>query len=352
MLDFSELNRQIVPLDAASMEQSRAQWNAIAKPVGSLGAFEILVERMAGIIGSKDVDIHKRCVVVVCSDNGVVAEGVTQGGSEITRAIADALATGQSSVCALCAPAHIEVRAVDVGMAQPARQPQVKDLHIARGTGNIVQEPAMDRASAEAAIQVGMDLIAQLAREGYGIVATGEMGIGNTTTSSAMASVYLDAPAEEVTGKGAGLSEKDYAHKIDVVRRAVARRAPDPHDALDVLAKLGGYDIAALAGMFIGGALFRVPVIMDGFISEVAALTAVKLVPACKQAIFASHLSVEPAAKRIMDELGFDPVLHAGMHLGEGTGAVCLIPLLDMALSLYGGTTFEETGIEAYDPSL
>ena len=352
MLDFSELDARIRPLDEGAMRASRDRWNAVAKPVGSLGRLEELVTQIAGLTGSPDVDVSRRCVAVVCSDNGVVAEGVTQGGSEITLAIADALAQGRSSVCAMCRPVGIDVVPVDVGMARPSADPRVLDRNVARGTGDILHEPAMSREQALEAVQVGVDLVGGLAREGYGLVATGEMGIGNTTTSSAMASVYLGASAEAVTGKGAGLSEADFRHKVEVVREAVAARRPDADDPVDVLAKLGGFDIAALAGMFLGGALWRVPVVMDGFISEVGALTAVRLCPSCRCAILPSHLSVEPAARALMDELGLDPVLHAGMHLGEGTGAVCLVPLLDMALSLYNGTTFEGAGVVAYDPDL
>lgn len=352
MLDIRKMDALVAPADAAAMKASRDQWNAIAKPVGSLGKFEAIVEQIAGLVGSKDVDISKRCVAVLCADNGVVAEGVTQCGQEVTRVVATSVARDVSSVCAMCRPVGIDALAVDMGMASPSADGRVLDRSIARGTGDILREPAMTRAQALQAIQVGIDLVADLKSQGYGIVATGEMGIGNTTTSSAMASVLLGVDAAEVTGKGSGLAENDFHHKIEVIRHAVELRDPDPADPLDVLANLGGFDIAGLVGMFIGGAVHRVPIIMDGFISEVAALTAVRLCPSCRVALLASHLSTEPAARAVMAELELDPVLHAGMHLGEGTGAVCLIPLLDMALSLYHGTTFDESGIDAYDPNL
>ena len=194
-------------------------------------------------------------------------------------------------------------------------------------------------------------LARELAEDGYRLIATGEMGIGNTTTSSAVAAVLLGQPVELMTGRGAGLSDEGLARKVDAICRGILKNEPDPEDPLDVLSKLGGFDIAGLCGIFLGGALAGVPVLADGFISGVAALCAVRLCPAAAKAVFASHCSAEPAARMVLEALGKAPVITAGLHLGEGTGAVASIPLWDMALAVYGGCySFAEGGIEPYKP--
>ncbi len=331
---------------------ARDRWNAVAKPIGSLGALETMVEDIAALIGTPDVEIGKRAVVVLCADNGVVAQGVSQCGSEVTTVVCGSVAKGVSSVCTMAHTAGIDAFAVDMGMATPSDAPGVIDRSIARGTGDISLGPAMTREQALCAIRTGIELVGMLKEKGYKLLATGEMGIGNTTTSSAMASVLLGLPVEAVTGRGAGLSDDGLERKKRAIARAIEVNVPDPDDPIDVLAKLGGFDIAGLAGMFIGGALHRVPIIIDGFISALAAVTAARICPSCTTAMLASHMSAEPAARMLIDELGVEPVIRAGLRLGEGTGAVCLVPLLDAALALYNGTTFDDSGIEAYEVDL
>ena len=209
----------------------------------------------------------------------------------------------------------------------------------------------MSREQAVEAIGRGIRLVQEQKKAGVGLLATGEMGIGNTTTSSAVAAVLLGQPVEVMTGRGAGLSDEGLARKLDAIHRGIAKNQPDSADVLDVLAKLGGFDIAGLCGVFLGGALEGVPVLADGFISCVAALCAVRLCPAAAKAVFASHCSTEPAAKLVLDALNKKALITAGLHLGEGTGAVAAIPLWDMALAVYDGCySFEEGGIEAYTP--
>ena len=246
--------------------------------------------------------------------------------------------------------AHCDVLPVDMGMAgEPV--PGVRNCRIAAGTMDFTAGPAMSRAEAVQAIGEGITLARELAEDGYRLIATGEMGIGNTTTSSAVAAVLLGQPVELMTGRGAGLSDEGLARKVDAICRGILKNEPDPEDPLDVLSKLGGFDIAGLCGIFLGGALAGVPVLADGFISGVAALCAVRLCPAAAKAVFASHCSAEPAARMVLEALGKAPVITAGLHLGEGTGAVASIPLWDMALAVYGGCySFAEGGIEPYKP--
>lgn len=338
------------PASARTARRARARWDAIAKPTGSLGVLEDAVTKIAALTEDEHVDISKRCVVVLCADNGVVAEGVSSSGADVTPIIARSVAHGVSSVCLMSKPVGIDWLAVDMGMFEPAGDEGVLDRRIAAGTGNISCGPAMTREQAIEAIRSGVDLVGMLAAQGYRLVATGEMGIGNTTTATAMACAFLGADPGRLCGRGSGLDDEGLARKIGVVRRALEVNAPDPSDALDVLAKVGGFDIAGMCGLFLGGAVHRVPIVVDGLISSVAAWCALRMRPECGVAMLASHLSAEPAASLVAQNLGLEPLLHAGMRLGEGTGAVCMVPLLDMALSLYSnGATFDDCGITSYE---
>ena len=340
----------ITPPDEAARAAAHAHWAGLAKPLGGLGALETLLEDAAALTGSAALDVSRRAVLVLCSDNGVVAQGVSQTDQSVTRAVAENLAARRTSVCQMARTAHCDVVPVDMGMAgDPV--PGVADCRIAAGTADFTQGPAMTRAQAVEAVGRGIRLVQEQKAAGVQLLATGEMGIGNTTTSSAVAAVLLGQPVERMTGRGAGLSDEGLARKVDAICRGILRNEPDPTDPLDVLAKLGGFDLAGLCGVFLGGALAGVPVLADGFISGVAALCAVRLCPAAAKAVFASHCSAEPAARMVLEALGKAPVITAGLHLGEGTGAVASIPLWDMALAVYGGCySFAEGGIEPYKP--
>ena len=250
----------------------------------------------------------------------------------------------------MAAAAHCAVVPVDMGIAgTPVAG--VINCRVALGTADFTQGPAMSRAQAVQAIACGIELVQAQKRQGVQMLATGEMGIGNTTTSSAVASVLLGRPVQEMTGRGAGLSDEGLRRKIDAIRRGIVVNRPDAADPLGVLAALGGFDIAGLCGVFLGGALENVPILMDGFISGVAALCAVRLCPAAAKAVFASHVSSEPAARLVLEELDKKPLITANLHLGEGTGAVASLPLWDMALAVYNGCySFAEGGITPYTP--
>ncbi len=338
------------PADKAAYEAAKGRWDSIAKPLGSLGLMEEAVCRMAAMKGSPRFDIKKRAVVVMCADNGVVAEGVTQTGQDVTAVVTENMSTGDTSVCCMARAAGAEVIPVDVGVCRPVVGERIRQHCIRRGTSNMVNGPAMSREEAVQAIEVGINIVAELAGKGYNLLATGEMGIGNTTTSSAITSVLLGREPAEVTGRGAGLTGEGLKKKISAIERAIAVNKPDPNDALDVLAKVGGFDIAGLAGVFIGGAVFGIPVLADGFISCVSAIVAERICPAVADYVLASHASKEPAGQLVTEAMGARPFLYADMCLGEGTGAVAVMPLLDMALAVYEGmSTFEDIKIDAYE---
>ena len=285
----------------------------------------------------------------MCADNGVVEEGVTQTGQEVTAIVAENFLSGDTSACVMCRQCGTKVIPVDIGMAVDTKV--ATDLKVACGTANMTKGPAMTREQAVQALEAGIEMVRRLKEDGYGLLATGEMGIGNTTTSSAVASVLLKRPVEEMTGRGAGLSGDGLNRKIHAIKKAIEINQPNQEDAIDVLAKVGGFDIAGMAGMFLGGAAFGVPVVIDGFISCVAALLAARIAPFAKDYMIASHVSKEPAAHLLLAELGKEAFLHCYMCLGEGTGAIMLFPILDQANAVYRGmATFDEAQIETYVP--
>ena len=347
-MELKDMLGRILPPDEKAMKAAVDHWNGIAKPIGSLGLLEDAVTQIAGLTGDPRVKLGKRAVLVFCADNGVVAEGVTQTGQEVTALVAGNMVKHDSSVCRMAAVAGAEVFPVDMGMIAPAEG--VRDCHVLRGTGNIARGPAMTRAQAEQAVMTGIDLVGELKEKGYSVIATGEMGIGNTTTSSAMLAAFLGLPPAEVTGRGAGLSDEGLKRKIAAIESALRVNRPDPADGLDVLSKVGGLDLAGICGAFLGGAIHRVPVVIDGFISAVGALAALRIAPESRCAMLAAHVSAEPAARMVLDALGVKPLITAGLRLGEGTGAVAALPLLDMALAVYDGmVTFDNIGMKAYE---
>ena len=348
---LKRLIQGITPPDETARAQAKAQWDGLAKPLGSLGWFEAAVEKLAALQGSAGVHTEASCLVVFCADNGVVAQGVTQCGSEVTANVAVALAENRSSVSPMAAAAGCRVLPVDVGIRNFAGHPGVKNLRIRNGTEDICSGPAMSREDCLAAILAGADLAPQLAAEGTDILLSGEMGIGNTTTAAAAAAALLGLEPEAAVGRGAGLSDKGLLRKQNAVREALRRNRPDRKDPIDVLAKVGGLDLAAMCGAYLGAAACGMAAVTDGLISTVAALCAMRLCPAAEKALFASHLSSEPAAAAVLEATGLQAPVRAGLHLGEGSGAVMLLPLLNMALRVYrSGLDFARLGIDAYVP--
>ena len=347
-MQLQEIIDRIIPADRRAYDACHARFDAVAKPLGSLGMLEELLYRIAAISRDPGIRIEKKCTLVFCADNGVLAQGVTQCGSDVTTAIARSLAAGTASVNAMSAACGARVFPIDMGMIDTV--PGVLDRKLAHGTNDISLGPAMTRAAAEQALLTGIEQVGLRKEEGYQLIAVGEAGIGNTTTSSAVAAVLLGRPVDEVTGRGSGLTDEGLARKRGAITRALEVNAPDPSDPVDVLSKVGGLDITAMTGAFLGGAFYQVPMVVDGIISSVAALCAVRLCPAVRDYLLPSHVSAEPAGRLIMEELDFNPIIHGGLRLGEGTGAVALFPLLDLSAAVYhNAATFTDIEVPAYE---
>lgn len=340
---------KITPPDAAVYAKVKQNWDALAKPLDSMGEFEAVFAKIGAITGDEKVPIEKKAVIVMCADNGIVEEHISQSGQEVTARVAEAMGKGTSSVCRMAKRAGADVIPVDVGIATEETIEGVLAKKVRRGTRNFLKEAAMTEEETLAAISVGMEAVKSCKEAGYELLATGEMGIGNTTTSSAVAAALSGCPVEAITGKGAGLSDGGLVHKIEVIRQGLKKHRCDGGDTLSVLSSVGGLDIAGLCGVYLGGAVYRIPVVMDGVISAVAALAAERIAPGTKEFALPSHQSREPAAELIMKELGVKPLIHAGLALGEGTGAVLMFGMLDIVHGLYENkTTFADIEVEPY----
>lgn len=341
--------RQIRPGSSRARKAALSRWDQVAKPLNSLGILEEDLVRIAGAQGSEAVCLDRKWIAVMCADNGIVEEGVTQTGQEVTAVVAANMARGASCVCLMAARAGAGVLPVDVGIASDMDGSGVLDRKLRFGTRNFLKEPAMTREETIKAMETGIEIAGILKERGCHLAGCGEMGIGNTTTSSAVLSVLLGKDPAEVTGRGAGLSDEALNRKIHVIREGIYLHRPDPDDALDVLSKVGGFDLAALSGFYIGCAFYHIPVVLDGLITAAAALAAVKLSPSVGDYLLASHVSAEPAGAMALEALGLKAVIHGEMCLGEGTGAAAMFPLLDMAAAVYGQMeSFEQIHVEQY----
>ncbi|SFH32038.1 nicotinate-nucleotide-dimethylbenzimidazole phosphoribosyltransferase [Lachnospiraceae bacterium NLAE-zl-G231] len=352
--------------DRRAGKAGERHWNSIAKPLHGLGLLEDALIQIAAIQGTEDITLDKKAVVVMCADNGIIEEGVSQSGHEVTTVVTGNIAKGLASVNRMASCAGADVFPVDVGMKDDLKLKGLLVEKTRNGTRNFLKEPAMEDEDMLAAIRAGVEMTEMLSDGGYHILALGEMGIGNTTTSSAVASVLLGLPAEEVTGPGAGLDKEGVRRKIAVINQAAAAWKLGIHgplsgdgekdtqlmmqETLRTLRTVGGLDLCALTGACIGGAIYRVPIVLDGLITAVAALTACRLLPGVRDFLLPSHLGKEPAMAAIYEELKFCPVIHARLALGEGTGAVALFPLLDMACQVYReNATFGDLEMDAYE---
>lgn len=331
---------------AADEEAIQKAWNRLdnlTKPIGSLGELEEIAAKMAGITRKVHNKISKKTVVIMSADNGVYEEGISNNTQDTTVIVTNNFTKGITGVCILAKHVNSDITVVDIGVKEDFNHPKIINKKVMYGTNNIAKEPAMTREQAIQAIEVGIEIVDNLVKEGYDLLGTGEMGVGNTTTSAAVFSVLSGISPDIVVGKGSGLTEEQLINKKRVVQKAIKINSPDRDDIIDVLAKVGGLDIAGLCGCFLGAAKNRIPIVIDGFISSAAALCAYRLNNNVKDFIFPSHLSAEPGAAYMMEELGLSPMLNLRMRLGEGSGCPLAFSIIEAALcAMNNMATFEE----------
>ena len=324
----------IKPADRVVMAAAQREIDYCLKPPGSLGKLEDIARQIAGITGKVHNAISKKAIVVMMADNGVYSEGIAMYPQDITRIGAEFVTSGRMGVNFLANYAGADMIAVDVGIQVDVDLPKVIPRKVRYGTANFLKEPAMTRAEAVQALEVGIEVTNAAIDQGYDLIGTGEIGIGNTTASSAVLYAFTGASIDRVVGRGAGLTDEAFARKKEVVQQAVRLHRPDRDDPLDVLAKVGSLDIAGMAGVYLACAARRVPVVTDGLISNVAALVAMRLKPEAVEYMIPSHISFEPGAKLLREITGLDPMLDMNMRLGEGTGCALVFSIVEAALRM------------------
>ncbi len=325
----------IKPLDEKAIEEARRRQNNLTKPHGSLGQLESLSIQVAGIKGNPRPRIIHKVIFTLAGDHGVTQTGVSAYPSEVTPQMVYNFLRGGAAINVLARQVGARVVVADLGVASVLeRHPQLKDKKVAMGTHNMAERPAMSREEAIRSIEAGIELVEEELTKGIDILGTGDMGIGNTTSSSAITATLTGADVTTVTGRGTGLDEEGWGRKVKVIQKALALNRPDPKDAIDVLSKVGGFEIGGIVGVILAGARYQIPVVIDGFISGAAALIAASLSPQVKPCLIASHQSAEPGHKKILEHLGPIPLLNLNMRLGEGTGAALGIFLVEASLKI------------------
>lgn len=343
----------IKPLDRAAMVAARSRQDTLTKPPGSLGRLEKLSIQLAGIQGKPIPQIRHKAVITMAGDHGVVAEGVGNWPQEVTAQMVYNFLRGGAGINVIARQAGARIIVVDMGVATELEpNPQLLARKVAFGTQNMSQGPAMTREQAVTAIETGIEVVASEVAKGLDIVGTGDMGIGNTTASSAICAVMTEKPVAEVTGRGTGIADEQLTYKIEIINRALAVNQPDPKQPLDVLAKVGGFEIGGLVGVMLAAAAHRIPVVIDGFISGAAALIATALSPGLRDFLIAAHVSAEAGHHLLLKHLGLKPLLDLGMRLGEGTGAALGIFLSETAARVLAEmSTFAEAGVSGRNKS-
>ena len=346
MQNITDVIAGVQPLNASAMEAARARQQELTKPAGSLGRLEEIAIQLAGITGQAKPEIRRKAVIVMAGDHGVTEEGVSAYPAEVTPQMVYNFLRGGAAINALAKYAGARVIIVDTGVAAEITHPELISRKVAYGTANMAKGTAMTRQQMVEAISVGVDVFEAQFEQGIDIVATGDMGIGNTTASSAIAAALLRQPVALVTGRGTGINDEQLAHKIEVIEKALEQNRPDPRDPFDVLMKVGGFEIAGLAGVIIAAAARRVPVVIDGLISGAAALLAVEMQPLIRDYLFAGHRSVEQGHRLMLEHMQLSPLLDLNLRLGEGTGAVLAMSIIEAALRAHNEmATFAEAGV-------
>ena len=350
---LSQMLNEIKPLDQKAMEAARARQDELTKPRGSLGRLEELSIKIAGIKGKIISGFEHKAIIVMAADHGVASEGVSLYPQEVTRQMVFNFLNGGAGISALAHLVGARIVVVDMGVIggfEP--HPDLTCKMIDFGTRDMTKGPAMTRQQALDAIQAGIDILEGEISKGLDIVGTGDMGIGNTTASSAICAAITGEPVEKVTGIGTGLAGEQLAHKVKMIQKALELNRPNPEDPVDVLAKVGGFEIGGLAGVMLGAAAHRIPIVIDGFISGAAALIASGLAPGLRDYLIAAHLSAESGHKILLEHLGLAPLLNLGMRLGEGTGAALAMTIVEAAVkTLAEMATFTEAGVSDITPS-
>lgn len=347
MKKLQQIISSIQPRNEQAMLKAQQRLDSLVKPQGSLGSLENLAILYAGMSGQAMPDIPRKAVILMAGDHGVAVHGVSAYPPEVTVQMVYNYLQGGAGANVLARHAEADMFIVDIGVGLDLMDdPRIINKKIAYGTENFTQGPAMSREQAMKGLLTGIEVANMAIDRGYNLFALAEMGIGNTTSSAAIAAVYAELTAEMAVGRGSGIGDNRLQVKRDAVRRGLMRNKPNKNDAIDVLSKVGGYDIAGLAGVIIGGAARRVPSFVDGFIATAAALIAYGVAPQTKDYMFCSHLSAEPAHAKMLEVLGLQPILDMGLRLGEGTGACLGMTLLDASIKvMHGMVTFEEAGV-------
>ncbi len=347
MLKLKETIEEITPLDEDAMAAAKRRLDSLTKPQGSLGRLEDIAVRIAGITGKGIPDMPKKLSILMAADHGVVEEGVSAFPQEVTVEMIDNFISGGAAMNVLSKHVGCDLWIADIGVKEDISDKKgILHRKVANGTRNMAKGPAMTRDEAAAAMEVGISLAEEAGGKGYGLMGTGEMGIGNTTASAAMVCTFSGLNPSEVVGAGTGLDTHGMAHKAEVIRRALDVNRPNPDDPMDVLSKVGGLEIAGLAGVFLGCAAAKIPVLIDGIISGAAALTAYRFAPPAGQYMLASHLSAERGHRTELDLIGLQPLLEFDMRLGEGTGAALAMDIVDASIKIIREmATFAEAGV-------
>jgi nicotinate-nucleotide--dimethylbenzimidazole phosphoribosyltransferase len=338
---------KIQPIDTDLLKQAQAKLDNKTKPLGSLGRLEEFARRFAAITGTLEPDTEKKVIFTFAADHGVVEEGVSAFPKEVTPQMVLNFLRDGAGINVLARHGGVDVRVVDMGVDYDfGTIPDLIDHKIARGTRNFARGPAMLREQALAALEVGIALANDCKKEGVAMAGTGEMGIGNTTAASAIIAAVSGIPVEQVTSRGTGINDSALTNKIRVINQGLEVNRPDPTDPLDVLTKVGGLEIAGIAGLIIGCAANRIPVVVDGFISTAGALIAAGMHPSIREYLFAAHESVETGHRFMLDHLGADPILDLKLRLGEGTGAALAMGLIEAGVKILKEmATFEDAGV-------
>lgn len=348
-IKYEKILEEIKPVDETILSQAEQKFQSLAMPLHSLGKLQDIVISLCGIQKNISPTINKRALLVFCADNGVVAQGVSQVGPEVTTAVAKSLCAGTTVMCQMANFANCAVFPVDIGMKSPFSHENLLERSINQGTADFTYGAAMSREDAIKSIEIGIELAFTMKEKGYQLLCTGEMGIGNTSTAAALTSVLLDLSPELVTGLGAGLSSDGFSRKKQVISQGITLNSPNKDDVIDVLSKVGGFDIGGMIGLMLGSAYLGLPCVVDGYISDVSAYCAVKLCPYVKDYLIFSHRSYEKGANFLLEKMNASPILDGNFRLGEGSGCMALLPLLDMGLALFqDGITFSEMNIDAY----